>query len=539
MIVALRELSIRGDFRTTIEYLINLLETPAFEDNTITTGWLDELITKKLTVERPDPTVAVVCGAVTKAFIQCEENRKEYVNSLEKGQVPSKELLKTIFNVEFIYEGNMYKFTVAKSATDYYTLFINGSRVVTQARFMSDGSLLIALGGKSQTVYWKEEVGATRLSVDSKTCLLEVENDPTQLRSPSPGKLVKYLVEDGDHINAGQPYAEVEVMKMCMPLVAQENGTVQILKQPGSTVNAGDILAILALDDPSKVKHALPFEGTLPDLGSPTPEGSKPVHKFQKLLNVLTNILAGFDNSVVMNSTISELIDVLRDPQLPYSEWQNHISALHSRLPIKLDTQLSELIERTQKRGGEFPAKQILKLFERAKREEEVDALFDQTIEPLTSIANRYKAGLVAHEYSVFANFMEEYYRVESLFSGHNIREEDVILKLRDENKDDLNKVIAVALSHSRINAKNNFIIAVLNKYQETLQDSLLAVETFKAPLKNIVQLDTRATAKATLKAREILIQCSLPSTKERSDQLEHILKSSMLSIPNTLSLMF
>ncbi|KAM9886738.1 hypothetical protein OXX69_013632, partial [Metschnikowia pulcherrima] len=55
MVVALKELSIRGDFRTTVEYLIKLLETPDFEGNTITTGWLDELITKKLTAERPDP----------------------------------------------------------------------------------------------------------------------------------------------------------------------------------------------------------------------------------------------------------------------------------------------------------------------------------------------------------------------------------------------------------------------------------------------------------------------------------------------------
>ena len=29
MVVALKELSIRGDFRTTVEYLIKLLETPA------------------------------------------------------------------------------------------------------------------------------------------------------------------------------------------------------------------------------------------------------------------------------------------------------------------------------------------------------------------------------------------------------------------------------------------------------------------------------------------------------------------------------
>lgn len=69
MVVALKELSIRGDFRTTVEYLIKLLETPDFSENTITTGWLDELISKKLTAERPDQNIAVICGAVTKASL--------------------------------------------------------------------------------------------------------------------------------------------------------------------------------------------------------------------------------------------------------------------------------------------------------------------------------------------------------------------------------------------------------------------------------------------------------------------------------------
>jgi hypothetical protein len=64
MVVALRELSIRGDFRTTVEYMIKLLETPAFEENSITTEWLDQLISNKLTAERPDTMLAVISGDV-------------------------------------------------------------------------------------------------------------------------------------------------------------------------------------------------------------------------------------------------------------------------------------------------------------------------------------------------------------------------------------------------------------------------------------------------------------------------------------------
>lgn len=529
MVVALKELSIRGDFRTTVEYLIKLLETPDFEDNTITTGWLDELISKKLTAERPDPIVAVVCGAVTKAHIQTEEDKRDYILSLEKGQIPNKNLLRTIFPIEFIYEGQRYKFTATKSSKDSYTLFLNGTRGVVGIRPLSDGGLLCAIGGKSHSVYWKEEAAATRLSVDSKTCLLEVENDPTQLRTPSPGKLVKYLVESGDHVVAGQAYAEVEVMKMCMPLIAQEDGVVQLIKQPGSTVNAGDILAILSLDDPSKVKHARPFEGTLPDLGDAIVQGSKPVHKFQFYSNILSNILAGFDNQVIMNSTLKSIREVLKDKELPYGEWAQQASALHSRLPPKLDEAMEQLIERTHSRGADFPAKQLLKLIQKELATQESGSLLRDVVAPLVSVATRYSAGLLEHEFSYFAGLINEYYAVESLFSPYNVRDEDVILRLRDENKSDLQKVTDIALSHSRVSSKNNLILAILDVYQPVLLEGSKVGESIRKALKNLVELDTRNTAKVTLKAREILIQCSLPSIKERSDQLEHILRSSVL----------
>ena len=526
MVVALKELSIRGDFRTTVEYLIKLLETPDFEDNTITTGWLDELITKKLTAERPDRTVAIVCGAVTKAHMQAEEEEKEYIQSLERGQVPHKNLLKTIFPVEFIYEGERFKFTATKSSDDTYTLFLNGSSCTVGARPLSDGGLLCALGGKSHAVYWKEEAAATRLSVDGKTCLLEVENDPTQLRTPSPGKLVKYLVESVDHINAGYTFAEIEVMKMCMPLVAQENGVVQLIKQPGSTVNAGDMLAILALDDPSKVKHAKPFEGTLPDMGAPNVRGSKPAHKFNDYSAILRNILAGYDNQVIMNATLKKIVEVLKDRELPYSEWQQCISALHSRLPIKLDESLTSLVERSKSRNADFPARQILKQINKAVLEE---ASLKDTVSPLIVIATRYEKGLVEHEYDFFASLIDEYYNVESLFVGPNVREDDVILRLRDENKSDLKKVISISLSHSKVSAKNNLIIAILEEYQPLLQSNSSVAASIRDSLKKLALLDSRGCAKVALKAREILIQCSLPSIKERSDQLEHILRSSVL----------
>lgn len=52
MALALKELSIRGDFRTTVEYLIKLLETEDFIENRFDTAWLDKLIMEKVKVNR-------------------------------------------------------------------------------------------------------------------------------------------------------------------------------------------------------------------------------------------------------------------------------------------------------------------------------------------------------------------------------------------------------------------------------------------------------------------------------------------------------
>jgi acetyl-CoA carboxylase / biotin carboxylase 1 len=218
MVVALKELSIRGDFRTTVEYLIKLLELEAFEENTITTGWLDSLISSKLTAERPDTTLAVLCGAVTKAHLASETCWNEYRAVLDKGQVPSKDILKTVFGIDFIYDNIRYSFTATRSSLSLWTLYLNGGRTMVGARPLADGGLLVLLDGKSHSAYWREEVGALRLMVDGKTCLIEQENDPTQLRSPSPGKLIRFLVDSGDHINAGEAYAEIEVFDVILLL---------------------------------------------------------------------------------------------------------------------------------------------------------------------------------------------------------------------------------------------------------------------------------------------------------------------------------
>ena len=44
MVAALREVRIRGEIRTTTDYVCDMIQTPDFVGNNIHTGWLDNRI---------------------------------------------------------------------------------------------------------------------------------------------------------------------------------------------------------------------------------------------------------------------------------------------------------------------------------------------------------------------------------------------------------------------------------------------------------------------------------------------------------------
>lgn len=72
--------------------------------------------------------------------------------------------------------------------------------------------ILLSVDGASFTTYMKEEVDRYRIVIGNQTCVFEKENDPTIIRSPSAGKLIGYIVEDGGHVSKGQAFAEIEVI---------------------------------------------------------------------------------------------------------------------------------------------------------------------------------------------------------------------------------------------------------------------------------------------------------------------------------------
>jgi len=532
MVVALKELSIRGEFRTTVEYLIKLLEKPEFENNTLTTQWLDSLIAEGMTSERPDSTLAVICGAVVKAHIAYEASIAKYKSVLDKGQVPSKDTLQTFFKSEFIYEGVRYSFAMAKSSQYSFTLYLNGGRIFVGSRTLSDGGLLITLEGASHTVYWREEVGAMVVSVDSKTTMIEDESDPTQLRSPSPGKLVRFLIDSGDHVDPGEAYAEIEVMKMIMPVTATEAGIAQFMKQPGQTLAQGELLGILTLDDPTKVKFAKPFEGIMPTFELKNGRyGTKPHQRLREHLEVLYDNLQGFDNSAAVIASLRIVESALRDPTLPYTHASDVLSTLSGRIPAKLEEEVRAIIETCRSKSLEFPSLKLRRIIdyfidENVPPKERVQVR--AAISPLQTLIDAFAYGLKVHEWQTWADLLNYFVEVEEPFADQNLTQENVVLKLREDNKD-LDQVVRLVLSHSKIASKTKLVLALLETIKtESPGASMTPESRVHSVLSRIAALDSRPTSKIALKAKEVMIVGSLPSYEERLGQLEQILKSSV-----------
>ncbi|XP_030077915.1 acetyl-CoA carboxylase 1 isoform X4 [Microcaecilia unicolor] len=535
MVVALKELSIRGDFRTTVEYLIKLLETESFQQNSIDTGWLDRLIAEKVQAERPDTMLGVVCGALHVADVSLRNSVSNFLHSLERGQVlPAHTLLNTV-DVELIYEGMKYVLKVTRQSPNSYVVIMNGSFVEVDVHRLSDGGLLLSYDGSSYTTYMKEEVDRYRITIGNKTCVFEKENDPSILRSPSAGKLIQYVVEDGGHVFAGQCYAEIEVMKMVMTLTAAESGCIHYVKRAGAVLEPGCIIAKLQLDDPSRVQQAELYTGPLPQIQSSALRGEKLHRVFHCALDNLMNVMNGycmpepyFSNKV--KEWVEWLMKTLRDPSLPLLELQDIMTSVSGRIPPNVEKSIKK--EMAQYASNitsvlcQFPSQQIANILDShaatLNRKSDREVFFMNT-QSIVQLVQRYRSGNRGHMKAVVMDLLRQYLKVEIQFQhGHY---DKCVFSLREENKSELGTVVNYIFSHAQVTKKNLLVTMLIDQLcgrDPTLTDELLNI------LMELTQLSKTTNAKVALRARQVLIASHLPSYELRHNQVESIFLSAI-----------
>jgi len=295
LVLALKELEARGEIRNPVEYLTQLLETPEFKENTIDTSWLDTLIREKLVKVKLESDNVVMAAAVYRAYRHIEAGLTQCVELLQRGQATFLSELSSLnrFPVEITYDGFKFDFDVSRLSKDRMKLTLNGKAYEVKVREQPDRSLLATIGPNVYTIAGFEEPLGLRMIIDGSTVMLPTIFDPSELRSDVTGKVVRFLQEDGAEVQKGQPYVELEAMKMIMQLSASESGKVSHELAAGSIIKTGDLLARLELKDASKTTQLKKYEKDLKMAAPPVA-----IRNAGSARNELSLVLQGYEHSV-------------------------------------------------------------------------------------------------------------------------------------------------------------------------------------------------------------------------------------------------
>ncbi|NXJ91407.1 ACACB carboxylase, partial [Corythaixoides concolor] len=535
MVVALKELSIRGDFRTTVEYLIKLLETESFQNNEIDTGWLDHLIAEKVQAEKPDTMLGVVCGALNVADAAFRTCMTDFLHWLERGQVLPAASLLNIVDVELVHEGVKYILQVARQSLTTYVIIMNRTHIEIDVHRLNDGGLLLSYDGNSYTTYMKEEIDRYRITIGNKTCDFEKEKDPTVLRSPSAGKLLQYTVDDGGHVAEGNVFAEIEVMKIIVTLAVEEAGRVRYVKRPGTLLEAGCVIARLELDDPSKVKPAQPFAGGLPPQQTLPITGEKQHQVLRNMLDNLTNVMNGYCLpepyfSTKVKEWVAQLMKTLRDPSLPLLELQEIMTSISGRIPLSVEKSIRKVMAQYASNITSvlcrFPSQQIANVLDAhaatLQRKAEREVFFMNT-QSVVQLVQRYRSGIRGYMKAVVLDLLRRYLQVETQFQHAHY--DKCVISLREQYKPDMTPVLESIFSHAQVAKKNLLVTTLIDQLcgrDPTLTDELTAI------LQELTQLSKTEHSKVALRARQVLIASHLPSYELRHNQVESIFLSTI-----------
>ncbi|KAL4711329.1 hypothetical protein ACJJTC_019170 [Scirpophaga incertulas] len=534
LVIALKELSIRGDFRTTVEYLITLLETGAFQDNNIDTSWLDALIAERVQSEKPDIMLGVICGSILIADSLITAHLQEFKSGLEKGQIQGSSQLSNCVDVELIHSGHKYKVQATKSGPTSYFLSMNGSFKELEVHKLTDGGTLLSVDGASFTTYLKDEVDKYRIVIGNQTVVFEKEKDPSKLRAPSAGKLINALVEDGGHIEKGQPYAEIEVMKMVMTLSAPESGKVTWLLRPGAVLDMGSLMGTLELDDPSLVTTAQPYKGQFP-IEDVSTVSEKLNHAHNKYRAILENTLAGYClpepyNTPRLREVVEKFMSSLRDPSLPLLELQEVLSSTSGRIPIAVEKKVRKLMALYERNItsvlAQFPSQQIASVIDHhaaslAKRADR-DVFFMST-QALVVLVQRYRNGIRGRMKAAVHDLLKQYYQVESNFQLGSY--DKCVVALRDRYKDDMQAVANIIFSHNQV-SKKNLLVTLLIDHLWSNEPGL--TDELAATLNELTSLHRAEHSRVALRARQVLIAAHQPAYELRHNQMESIFLSAV-----------
>eukprot|EP00121_Abeoforma_whisleri_P006822 Awhi_evm1s6213 len=192
-------------------------------------------------------------------------------------------------------------------------------------------------------------------------------------------------------------------------------------------MDPGAILAHLTLDDPSQVRLAETYVGSLPNI-SKTNQGGSKVHQVMKnTLEMLTNVMDGFSCpdplfAKFVQKTANDLLNALSDPNLPLLELQEVLSSLYGRIPMSVETEINSLLTAyaysVNSMFCTFPTQSIANVLDKhaATLKKGEDTTFFAAVTPVIQLIQKYRNGIRGHSKAILLELLGKYLENECLF---------------------------------------------------------------------------------------------------------------------------
>ncbi|KAG5219866.1 acetyl-CoA carboxylase [Salix suchowensis] len=170
-------------------------------------------------------------------------------------------------------------------------------------------------------------------------------------------------------------------------------------------------------------------------------------------------------------------------------------------MPSKLEDSIRAALDAAKSKSGghnEFPHNRLKRILEHYVQDNILPqdrAMFRSKLEAFFDVLERYSGGLKGHELATIANLLERYESTEKLFGGSI---EARVLALREANKDDLDKVVGLVLSHIKAQSKAKLVLALL----DCIKSTGLNVANTESRLYQVLQ------NLAALEAKYVFIDC-------------------------------
>lgn len=223
-------------------FLLGLLRHPDVRAGDVTTRWLDRLAAEGRHLPAPTP-VALLAAAVVAYRREQTLVQQHFHATAARGRPELRE--QRGHPISLRYAGQAYGLVVHRLSSDTYQVHQDAGRCDIRMSRAGEFEDRLEAGGRSYRIVAVDQGTTIRIEIDGIAHRVE-RDDGGAVRVSSPAVVIAIAVHPGDDVDAGDPIAVVESMKMETTIRAPMAGRVRaVLVTPNSQVDPGAVLVQL------------------------------------------------------------------------------------------------------------------------------------------------------------------------------------------------------------------------------------------------------------------------------------------------------